>query len=430
MYRKIEDKLKKWKKNFKKPFMLIGPRQTGKTYIVTEFCKNNFDNFLYFDVKKDTEISDVFEKTIDPEKIINSIELIKGITIDVENTVIFFDEVQVSERLIESLKYFCDSDKNYKIIVAGSLLGVKINRFNSSFPVGKVSINYLYPMDFEEFLLALGKERLVKEIKEHYNDNTPILDSLHENLLELYKNYLVIGGMPEVVSNYISNNSNLQEVDFSLQNNIVVAYIMDMNKYTYKNESIKINATYKTIPLELARENKVFKFSLVDVNARYSRFKSSLEWLVAGNMVIKCDLTNKAESPLSAYQEEETFKLYLSDVGLLRSLSNIDYREIIFDKNIMFKGALTENYVAQELVANENEIFFYKFNRYEIDFLIKLEGEVIPVEVKSGNRTNSVSLNNYVEKYKPVYAIRISTKNFGFENNIKSVPLYAVFCIK
>ena len=291
-------------------------------------------------------------------------------------------------------------------------------------------MKYLYPMDFEEFLIALDKEKLVSLIREHYDSNEAILDSLHEKLIDLYKHYLVIGGMPEVVYDYINKDSQLQELDFSKQDNIVVAYMMDMNKYTYKNESIKINATYKSIPRELARENSTFKFSLIDSNARYSRFKSSLEWLETSNMVVKCNLVNKAESPLNVYSTEDTFKLYLSDVGLLRSLSNLDYREILFDKNIMFKGALTENYVAQELFSKNHEIFYYRFDRYEIDFLIKLSGDVIPIEVKSGKRISSTSLNNYVSKYKPKYAIRISSKNFGFDNNIKSVPLYAVFCIE
>lgn len=429
MYRKIESELLEWKDNFKKPLMLIGARQTGKTYILEEFCKNNFENYLYIDVKKDIEIQKIFESSIDPEIIISSIELLYDIKFNPENTVIFFDEIQESERAIESLKYFAESDKPYKIVTAGSLLGVKINRFKSSFPVGKVTLKYLYSMDFEEFLLALGKNNLISEIRKHYLDNSSFAEPLHNMCLDLYKKYLIVGGMPEVVNNFISVNCNIQLLNYSLQDDIVTSYIADMNKYTLNTESIKINATYKSIPKELARVNNSFKFSLIDKNARFSRYKTSIEWLISGSFVFKCSLAARNESPFSAFSVDDSFKLYLNDTGLLRALSNIDYREILLDKNEMFKSVISENYVAKEFFAKHKELFYYVFDRYEIDFIIKQEGDVIPVEVKSGRRTTSKSLNQYINKYQPKYAIRISEKNFGFENNIKSVPFYAVFCI-
>ena len=429
MYRKIEEELKEWKTNYKMPLMLIGARQTGKTYILEEFCKNNFDNYVYINLDKEENIAKVFEETIDPSLIIEKIEIIKNIIINPENTIIFFDEIQVSERAITSLKYFCESDKPYKIVCAGSLLGVKINRFKSSFPVGKVTIKYLYPMDFEEFLIALGEFNLINEIRKHYEGNEPLMESIHEKALDLYKKYLVLGGMPMMINNFIINNFNISHVNFEIQEQIITSYLADMNKYTENTEGIKNSQIYTSIPKELARVNNTFKYSIVDKDARKIRYESSLDWLLASNMLLKCDLTEKNESPLKAFINSDKFKLYLSDVGLLRALSNLDYSEVIFDKNEMFKGVLTENYIACEFYPKFKELCYYNFDKYEIDFLIKIDGDIIPVEVKSGRRTNSKSLNEYIKKYNPKYSIRISSKNFGFENNIKSVPLYAVFCI-
>ena len=429
MYRKIEEELENWKSNFKMPLMLVGARQTGKTYILEEFCKKNFNNYLYVNLDKEQDIVDVFEKTIDPNKIIEKIEIIKGIVINPEDTIIFLDEIQVSERAISSLKYFCESDKPYKIVCAGSLLGVKINRFKSSFPVGKVTIKYLYPMDFEEFLLALDEIKLIEEIRKHFYSNEAVLKAIHEKALDLYKKYLVLGGMPAIIKDFINNGSNIAHVNFNLQDQIITSYLADMSKYTENSEGIKNSQIYNSIPKELARVNNTFKYSIIDKDARKIRYESSLDWLLASNMVLKCDLADRNESPLKAFINSDKFKLYLSDVGLLRALSNLDYSEVLLDKNEMFNGVLTENYVACSIYPKFKELFYYNFDKYVIDFLIKINGDIIPVEVKSGRRTNSKSLNEYINKYNPVYSIRISSKNFGFENNIKSVPLYAVFCI-
>ena len=429
MYRKIEKDLLEWKKDFKMPLMLIGARQTGKTYILEEFCKTNFENYIYINLEKEEDIREIFDATLDPKKIIEKIQILRKVSFNPDNTIIFLDEIQTSERAITSLKYFCESDKPYKIVTAGSLLGVKINRFKSSFPVGKVVIKYLFPMDFEEYLMALGEDKLIEEIRKHYNNNEKVLDSIHEKALDLYKKYLILGGMPKVIENFIENDLNISNVDFELQDYIITNYLADMNKYTDNTESIKNSKIYNAIPKELARENNNFKYSIVDKDARKIRYESSLDWLLASNMILKCELTEKNESPLKAFVNNDKFKIYLSDTGLLRSLSNIDYTEILLDKNEMYKGVLTENYVACELYTKFRELYYYTFSKYEIDFLIKIDGDIIPIEVKSGRRTNSKSLNEYIKKYNPKYSIRISTKNFGFENNIKSIPLYAVFCI-
>ena len=282
MYRKIEDQLNKWKNDYKMPLMLVGARQTGKTYILEEFCKNNFNNYIYINLDKEENICEVFENSIDPKVIIEKIEIIKNVIINPEDTVIFFDEIQVSERAITSLKYFCESEKPYKIVCAGSLLGVKINRFKSSFPVGKVNIKYLYPMDFEEYLIALGELPLIEEIKKHYESNESLIHPIHEKALDLYKKYLVLGGMPTMINNFISNDCNIAHVNFELQEQIITSYLADMNKYTEKNEGIKNSQIYNAIPKELARENNTFKYSIVSKEARKIRYESSLDWMWRG----------------------------------------------------------------------------------------------------------------------------------------------------
>lgn len=429
MNRKIEQELLSWKQNSKTPLMLVGARQTGKTFIIEKFCKENYKNYLYINLEKEQNIKEIFEETINPEEIIEKIEIIKNINIDINNTIIFLDEIQVSEDAITSLKYFCESELDYKIICAGSLLGVKINRFTKSFPVGKVIIKNLYPMDFEEFLTALDETKLIDEIKSHYESNKAMSNSIHEKAINLYKNYLILGGMPAIINNYLENNKKITETNLDIQDQIITSYLADMNKYTENTESIKNNKIYNAIPKELARENNVFKFSIVDKDARKSRYESSLDWLIASNMIIKCNLVNKNESPLKAYIDDEKFKIYLSDPGLLRSLSNINYSEILTDKNEMYKGVLTENFVACEFFSKFKEIYYYTFNKYEIDFLIKIDGDIIPVEVKSGRRVNAKSLKEYVNKYNPKYSIILSFKNFGYENKIKTIPLYAIFCL-
>lgn len=430
MYRKITKTLMEWKENFKKPLMLIGARQTGKTYIISEFCNQNFENYLYINLEKEENIQKIFQETIDPKEIIEQIKIIKNIRFNIEDTIIFLDEIQVSEEAISSLKYFCESNLPYKIICAGSLLGVKINRFKKSFPVGKVNIKYLYPMDFEEFLIALDELELINMIKKHYLSMEAMPSIIHEKACELYKKYLIIGGMPEVIKNFIDNGKNLSELNLELQEQIITSYLADMNKYTNNTESIKNAKIYNAIPKELARENNTFKYSIVDESARSERYESSLDWLLAANMVLKCNLTNRNESPLKAFIDETKFKIYLSDTGLLRALANIDYREILSDNHSMFKGALTENYVICNLYPNFKELYYYTFQQFEIDFLIKINGDIIPIEVKAKTNTKSRSLNEYITKYHPKYAIRLSLKNFGFENNIKSIPLYAIFCIE
>ena len=428
MKRKIYQNLLKWKEEkIKMPYMLVGARQTGKTYILENFCKNEFENYIYINLDKMESISKVFEQTIVPEEIILNIETVLNIDINIENTIIFLDEIQVSERAISSLKYFCESEKEYKIVCAGSLLGVKINRFKSSFPVGKVWIDYLYPMDFEEFLLAIGEEKLLKIIENSYKNMVPMLESLHEKALKLYYEYICIGGMPVAILNYIDNEKNITKFDDEINNIIITSYIADMAKYTQNIESIRNSRIYNSIPAQLGKENKKFKYSLIEKSARAREYESSLDWLISSNMILKCDNIKTPKSPLKAYKDN-TFKVYLSDMGLLRALAKISINEIISNKNMIYKGILAENYVAEILFAKNRELYYWQVNSgmYEVDFLINIDGDIIPIEVKASDNTTSKSLNYYIKRYKPKYSIRISSKNFGFSNNIKSIPLYAI----
>ena len=431
MKRKLYNNLLKWKKeNIKMPYMLVGARQTGKTYILEEFCKKEFENYVYINLDSMESIREVFETTIIPEQIITNMEAILNIDIDIEKTIIFIDEIQVSEKAISALKYFCESEKTYKIVCAGSLLGVKINRFKSSFPVGKVWIEYLYPMDFEEFLMAINEEKLLKIIEQSYNTMKPMMNNLHEKALKLYYDYICIGGMPVAVLEYIKKEKNILKVNDEITEMIIISYMADMAKYTVNIESIRNAKIYNSIPAQLGKENKKFKYSLVEKSARAREYESSLDWLISSNMVIKCNSVKTPKSPLKAYIDDN-FKIYLSDMGLLRTLAKISINEIILNKNILYKGVLAENYVAEILHAKNREIFYWQINSgmYEVDFLINMDGDIIPIEVKASDNITSKSLNYYINRYKPKYSIRVSTKNFGFSNNIKSIPLYAVHLI-
>lgn len=430
MKRKLYDNLLKWKEdNINMPYMLVGARQTGKTYILTEFCKNEFEDYVYVNLDSNESVKSIFESTIDPDDIIKNMEIILEREINIDNTIIFFDEIQVSERAISSLKYFCESEKNYKIIVAGSLLGVKINRFKSSFPVGKVWIEYLYPMDFEEFLWAIGEEKLANMIIEKYNKLEPMTDSVHQKALKLYNEYICIGGMPASILHYLDCEKDIVKYDDNILNMIIMSYLADMSKYTENIESIRNNKIYNSIPAQLGKDNKKFKYSLVEKSARAREYESSLDWLISSNMVLKCKGITKPKSPLKAYTENN-FKIYLNDIGMLRVLSKISINEIITEKNMIYKGVFVENYVAENLYSKYKELYFWSTdNMYEVDFLISIDGDIIPVEVKASNNTTSKSLNYYINRYKPKYNIRLSTKNFGEENGIKSIPLYASFLI-
>ena len=431
MKRKIYNELIKWKKeDINTPLMVVGARQIGKTYTIDEFCKNEFTNYIYINLLNNKEIIEIFKENINTEEKIKKMELSLGYTIDYENTIIFFDEIQESEELISALKFFCESKVSYKIICAGSLLGVKINRFHSSFPVGKVRIINMYPMNFEEFLWAMDYEIAIPEIKRCYQENVKMSASIHEKLLNYYRMFLCVGGMPRMVLS-LKETQKILEVDKSIASNIYKEYLMDMNKYvTNVTEGNKNKTIYNSIPSQLANLSNKFQYGKINNNARKRDYETSLDWLISSKMVLRSNLVKKVEIPLKAYIDDDYFKLYLSDIGLLVSILEIRYNDIMLNKEFMYKGVLAENYVATELIHNYETLYYWQSeNRAEIDFLINAKDGIIPIEVNAITNNNSKSLNLYMEKYKPSFAIRISSKNFGFENNIKSVPLYATFCI-
>lgn len=322
--------------------------------------------------------------------------------------------------------------KNHtKLYVQVVYYGVKINRFNSSFPVGKIRMEYMYPMNFEEFLIATGKELLLNKIKECYLKMEAMPLFAHEQALTLYKQYLCVGGMPESINNFIENDLDILKYDSSIISNITQMYIADMKKYVKGNiESVKIEKVYKNIPSQLAKDKKTFRYNLIDEDGRKRKYEAPIEWLISAGMVLPSYKIKKTEIPLKVYTDEDMFKLYLSDVGLLISISEIKYPDIMLERSFEFKGAITENYIAQEFASKDTSLYYWTYGRNaEVDFIIYNDDGIIPVEVKSGNNVKSTSLNLYMREHKPKYGVRISAKNFGFENNIKSVPLYAAFLI-
>ena len=430
MKRKIYDELLKWKnEDIKTPLMILGARQIGKTYIVKEFCEKEFKQYEYINLLDNKEVISIFKENINIIDKIKKMEIALGHTIDFENTIIFFDEVQESEEIISSIKYFCESPVPYKIICAGSLLGVKINRFHSSFPVGKVKMITMYPMNFEEFLWALDYEIIIPEIKSCYQNNKKMNDVMHEKLLNYYRMFLCTGGMPQIVIN-LKKEKNVLNIDKDILKNIISGYLSDMNKYILNaTEGVKNEAIYNSIPTQLANPSNKFQYSKINNNARKRDYEISIDWLLSSKMILKSNAINKVETPLKAFINEDNFKLYLSDVGLLTTLLEIKYEDIMLNKDFMYKGIIAENYVATELIRSNTLYYWQSENKAEIDFLIYNKNGIIPIEVKANINNNSKSLNYYMDKYKPPYAIRVSSRNFGYENNIKSIPLYATFCI-
>ncbi len=433
MERKIYKELLNWKNTgMKKPLMVVGARQIGKTYIINEFCNKEFEEYIYINLLEENEIVKIFEEKIKTQEKFNRLKIYLDKDINLEKTIIFFDEVQVCEEIISSLKFFNESSEPYKIICAGSLLGVKLKRMKTSFPVGKVKMINMYPLDFEEFLLANGSKALRDEIEKCYTNNIPMDSVLHNKALNLYRLYLCIGGMPEAVKNFLDNGKDILKFDKSIIEDIYISYLNDMNKYvTNKFEATKIESIYKSIPSQLGNQSNKFQYGKISSNARKRDYETALEWLLSSTMIHKCTILNKIEIPPLGFAIEDHFKLYLSDVGILLNMLQIKYNDIILDNLLQYKGIIAENYVATQLVANGQKLMYWESgNQAEIDFILYNDDGIIPIEVKANDNVGSQSLNIYMNRYNPKYAIRLSTKNFGFINNIKSIPIYATFLIK
>ena len=432
MERKIYSELIKWKSSeTKKPLMIMGARQIGKSFIVDEFCKQEFQRVFTFNLFDRPDIVSLFKEPIPTQEKMNKLELLLGLSLNEQSTILFFDEIQESEELISALKFIAESDVKYRVICAGSLLGVKINRFKSSFPVGKVKLLHMYSMDFEEFLWAYGHKGLAEEIRVCAAANKSMPSALHEMNMKLYRLYLCCGGMPESVINMLANDGNVLQFETAILSDIITAYIADMNKYVRStSEANSIEACYRSIPAQLGNKSHKFQYSKVRKGARRRDFESAIDWLTASGMVAPCHMVARPRSPLNAAESDGFFKLFLSDSGLLANLMGVRLSSIMLDEPFEQKGALVENYVATQLQLLLPRLHYWRSdNSAEIDFVLDTKDGVIPVEVKAGTNKRSPSLELYTSKFEPAYSIKIIQRNFGFEKKIKTMPLYAAFTL-
>ncbi len=434
MKRKIYNQLIEWKNNkINKPLLILGVRQCGKTYIINGFCQNEYKNYLKINLLERNDVVNLYKENINSEEKYKRLKAMINFDFDKENSILFIDEIQESEELISELKYFCEEHNNVRIICAGSLLGVKLKRLTKSFPVGKVYIKNMYPMDFEEYLIANDENFLIESIKECFVNNKPML-SLHTKALKYYNSYLLTGGMPESVLNLININGDYIKYDKNIISNIIESYFDDMKKYIQtQTEALRIRALYESLPSQLSNSSHKFQYSKLNTGAKSRDYELPLDWLLSANMVQKVNCVKTIEKPLKGFEDNDTFKLFLSDIGILNNLLNISINDILNDNLKIYKGVITENYVANQLLANEIPLFYWKNKQnVEVDFLIETKDGIIPIEVKSSDNTQSKSLKIYNTLFDPPYAIRMSTKDFGYnsETKIKSVPLYATFLIK
>ena len=431
MDRKIMGYLQAWKENpHRKPLILQGARQVGKTWSILEFGRTHYDNVAYFNFETNPKLNETFDENISPDYLIPILSHIAGQTIVKGKTLIVFDEVQLCERALTSLKYFCEDAPEYHIIVAGSLLGVAVNRAKFSFPVGKVDMKTLYPMDVEEFMLAMGEGALVERIKECFRTDTPMPSALHDAAMQLYRQYLVVGGMPECVMQFV------QTKDYILvrhtQDTILASYLNDMSKYNNLNEIKKTRLAYDNITVQLSKKNTRFQYKLIKKGGRASEFENAIEWLCLSGIVSQVYRVEQIKKPLENYRDIDAFKIYVSDLGLLCAKKDLAANDVLYMVEELndFKGGMAENYVNVQLTINGYSTYYWESDRgAEVDFIIQREGQLIPIEVKSADNTRAKSLKVYMDTYKPAYAIKLSAKNFGFEDGKKIVPLYAAFCI-
>ena len=430
MDRKIMKRLTEWKESPRRmPLLLDGARQVGKTYTALTFGKEQYKNTVYFNMEDSAEIQAIFDRDFQMERLIRELSAKAGESIFPGDTLIIFDEIQACERALTSLKYFCEKAPEYHIIAAGSLLGVALKREKYSFPVGKVDRMTLYPLDFEEFLWATGNKPMAGLIREAYADFAPL--SLHDTALDLYREYLVVGGMPQPVNVYVET----KDFNFVLaaQKALNDAYIADMAKYASPQETVKIMAAWGSIPAQLSKENHKFQYRVIKSGARAYEYETPLQWLDSAGVINRCTRVSEGKMPLTAFADNDSFKIYMLDTGLLCSKFGVAANVVLTGDHRMdgFKGALAENYIMQALVANGVKPYYWTMQqKAELDFVFQdKQGNVIPLEGKSAENVRAKSLNSFVKRYDCPYAIRVSAKNFGFENQIKSIPLYALFCL-
>ena len=420
------DELIAWKnKKDRKPLIIMGARQVGKTWLMKEFGKENYKKVAYVSFYNNKAMEDVFNVDFDINRILMNINIETGITITPNDTLIIFDEIQDSPKVLESLKYFCEDASEYHVIAAGSLLGLSLHE-NVSYPVGKVDLLDLYPLNFREFLCAMDEEGLVNALN---SKDYTIIDNFSEKYLFWLRNYYYIGGMPAIV-NAFRLNKDYSEVR-KLQNDIIRQYEEDFGKHTDKYTLPRIRQVWNCIPMQLAKENKKFFFGQIKKGARSSEYEIAIEWLQDSGLIHKVYRVNEPHVPLKAYINISAYKLFLVDVGLLGALSELDVRSILDENNLFveFKGALTEQYVLQQLISDTKYIPYYygtDSSTFEQDFIIQKGKNIIPIEVKAKGSIRSQSLKAFYDKYKPEKSIRFSTKKYIDQGWMINIPLYAI----
>ena len=426
MKRKIYSKLIEWKESpSHKPLILNGVRQCGKTYIMKEFGKNEFQTFAYVNCDRNENLHQIFEGGFNISKIIRGISALSGVDIIPGKTLIFLDEVQSFPLVLESLKYFCEDAPDYHVAVAGSLLGIALHS-GVSFPVGKVQTMKLYPMDFEEFLMAKGEQQLLRIMHDHDFD---LLTALHEKCKDLLRQYYYVGGMPEVVKSYIDNGQ-LKPVR-AIQNEILSNYAGDFSKHAPYQEVPRISMVWQSILGQLSRENKKFIYGALKKGGRAKEFEVAIQWLVDAGLVYKVNKCTKPQLPLKFYEDFTAFKLYLCDCGLMGAMADTAAKDVLIEDSVFteYKGAFTEQYVLQQILSSGiSDIYYYSADdsRMEMDFLMQREGALLPVEVKGGTSIKSTSLHNYLMEHPGIQAIRYSMLPYKKQDFLTNIPLYAV----
>ena len=431
MFRKITAQLLEWKDSeYRKPLVLQGARQVGKTYAVLEFAREQYDNVAYINFEFDKAAVSIFESNLDPKEVVPKIEVFTKQTVTKGRTLIFLDEVQKCPPALTALKYFCEFAPDYHVIVAGSLLGVAVSREEFSFPVGKVNRLTLFPMDFEEFLIAMGKSDFVARINDCFETDKPMDTTYHDALFEYYRQYLVVGGMPDCVAKFVETGDYV--LIRATQKLILDDYLDDMSKYNSKSEIQKTRLTYNSVTAQLSKKNTRFQYKLIKSGGRAAEFENAIEWLGLSGIVTRVHALDTVKKPLDNYKNIDSFKIFVSDVGLLCAKNNVLANDVLYSSSELndFKGGMTENYVCSQLVCRGYECYtWFSEGEAEMDFVIQRDGKIIPIEVKSADNSKAKSLSIYMGKFKPEYAVKISANNFGFANGIKTIPLYATFCI-
>lgn len=415
-----------WKnKKNHKPLVIQGARQVGKTWLMQEFGKKYYEQVAYINFDVDVKSREIFDVDYDTERLIMDIGLATKTKINAENTLIIFDEIQECPRALTSLKYFRENAPQYDIIVAGSLLGVACHE-GTGFPVGKVSFMNLFPLSFEEFLLAMGEERFVELLNKKDFKTIKLFNNKYEKLI---KQYCYVGGMPEIVQDFVENKD--FESVRNLQKEILSAYEEDFTKHIPTNTVAKIRLLWKSIPAQLSKENKKFIYGAAKEGARARDFEAALSWLINSGLVYRVNKITKPDLPITAYEDFNSFKLFVLDVGLLGAMTDLQADTIIDGNRIFeeFKGAIAEQYVLQQFKTIKDLPVFYWSNetsRAEIDFVIQIKSDVVPVEVKAERNLQAKSLKVYMEKFKPNYAIRTSMADYKKTDNLIDLPLYVI----